>query len=94
MSKIFKRVAIVFVLFCFFTSGCALIKLKEEVKQGMASTVLVGRISTGFHGKGPIVVAAYSVNHGEREVAHFSVLHDYTGAHIRVYAWVIAYNSG
>ncbi|MBW1891062.1 MAG: hypothetical protein JRI93_11215, partial [Deltaproteobacteria bacterium] len=37
----------------------------------------VGRISTDFPGNGPIVVAAYTLNQGKREVEHYSILHDY-----------------
>ncbi len=40
-------------------------------------TILVGRVSTSTPGKGPIVVAAYTMNHGKREMApHYTILHD------------------
>ena len=52
-------------------------KLKKENAQGLASTALVGRISTAFPGNGPIVVAAYVMNQGKREVEHYSVLHEH-----------------
>ena len=48
-----------------------MVKLKQEVRQVQASTILVGRISTDFPGKGPIVVAAYTVRQGKREVEHY-----------------------
>lgn len=54
-----------------------MVKLKKEVEQGQASTVLIGGITTDFHGKGPIVVVAYAMNQGIREVEHYTVLHDY-----------------
>jgi len=54
-----------------------MVKLKQEVNQGQASTILVGRISTDFPGNGPIVVAAYAMNQGNRAVEHYSILHDY-----------------
>ncbi len=54
-----------------------MVKLKKEVSQVIASTILVGRISTDFPAKGPIVVAAYAMNQGKREVEHYSILHDY-----------------
>jgi pimeloyl-ACP methyl ester carboxylesterase len=47
------------------------------VREYLASTVLVGRISTAFPGKGPIIVAAYAKNQGKREVVHYTVLHDF-----------------
>ena len=59
------------------TSGCALIQLNKEVKQGQASTVIVGRVASAFPGDGPIVVVAYTKNHGKREVAHYTILHDF-----------------
>jgi hypothetical protein len=71
-----KRMAVTFLIFCLVTSGCALIKLKKETTESLSSTVLVGRISTAFPGKGPIIVSAYAMNQGKREVAHYTVLHD------------------
>jgi pimeloyl-ACP methyl ester carboxylesterase len=74
---VFNRMAITLLIICLDTTGCALIKLKQEVNQVLASTVLVGRISTDFPGTGPIVVAAYAKNQGKREVVHYTVLHDF-----------------
>jgi len=54
-----------------------MVKLKKEVNQGQASTILVGRVSTDFPGKGPVVVAAYAMHQGKREVEHYSILHDF-----------------
>jgi pimeloyl-ACP methyl ester carboxylesterase len=62
---------------CFSTTGCFLLKVKEEVREGLASNVLVGQISTAFPGKGPIIVVAYTRNQGKREVAHYTVLNDF-----------------
>ncbi len=76
MPTIFNRVSLLLVLICFIATGCTLIQLKKEVDQGLASTVLVGRVLTAFPGNGPIVVAAYTMNHGKREVAHYTILHD------------------
>ncbi len=73
---VYKRMMVTFLFICLVTTGCALIKLKQEVNQALASTVLVGRISTYFPGKGPIVVAAYAMTQGKREVAHYTILHD------------------
>ena len=58
------------------SNGCTLVNLKKEVKQVQSSTILVGHIATNFSGKGPIIVVAYTVDHGKREVAHYTVLHD------------------
>jgi pimeloyl-ACP methyl ester carboxylesterase len=74
---IYNRMTVTLWLICLLTTGCALIKLKQEVSEVLASTVLVGRISTAFPGKGPIVVAAYAMNQGKREVVHYTVLHDF-----------------
>jgi pimeloyl-ACP methyl ester carboxylesterase len=72
-----NRMAFTLLIICLVASGCALIKLKKENTESLSSTVLVGRISTAFPGKGPIVVSAYAVNQGKREVAHYTVLHDF-----------------
>jgi len=76
-SAVFNRMSIVLLILCFVATGCAMVKLNKEVSQGQASTILVGRISTDFPGNGPIVVAAYTLNQGKREVEHYSILHDY-----------------
>ena len=75
LPLIFNTMGIVLLLLCFVTAGCSLIKLKKEVSESLASTILVGRISTLFPGKGPIIVAAYSQNQGKREIAHYTILH-------------------
>ena len=71
------RAGIILFAACFMVTRCALVKLKKDLGQGQASTVLVGRVSTEFSGNGPIVVAAYAMNQGEREVEHYSVLHEH-----------------
>jgi pimeloyl-ACP methyl ester carboxylesterase len=63
-------------LLCLMLAGCSLIKLKKEVRESLASTVIVGRVSSEITRKGPIVVAAYSKRNRKREVAHYSILHD------------------
>ena len=77
LPRVYNRMSVTLLIICLVTTGCALIKLKKENTEGLASTVLVGRISTAFPGKGPIIVAAYSMNQGKREVAHYTVLHDF-----------------
>ena len=77
LPLIFNKITVTFLIICLVTTGCALIKLNKESSQVLASTVLVGRISTAFPGKGPIIVAAYAMNQGKREVVHYTVLHDY-----------------
>jgi len=67
--------SIALIAICFVISGCAMIKLKQEVSQVQASTILVGRIFTEIPGKGPIVVAAYTKDQEKREVEHYSFLH-------------------
>ncbi|MDP1992430.1 MAG: alpha/beta hydrolase [Syntrophales bacterium] len=70
------RVFLILFLVCFIAVGCTLVKLRKEVSESLASTILVGHISTPSPGKGPLVVAAYSMNKGKREIAHYTVLHD------------------
>ena len=70
------RMGIAFIAISFVISGCAIIKLKQEVNQVEASSILVGRIFTEFSGKGPIVVAAYTKDREKREIEHYSFLHE------------------
>ncbi len=77
LALVFNKMTVTFMIICLVITGCALIKLKQENAQALASTVLVGRISTTFPGNGPIVVAAYAMNQGKREVVHYTVLHDF-----------------
>lgn len=70
-----NRVGLALVMISFFMAGCTMVKLKQEVKQSLASTVLVGQIATGPSEKGKLVVVAYSLQNGERTVAHYAVLH-------------------
>ena len=72
-----SRLAIALLIIGFVIPGCAMVKLKQEVNQVQASTILVGRISTEFSGKGPIVVAAYTKDQSNRDVEHYSVLHEH-----------------
>ncbi|WP_028584928.1 alpha/beta hydrolase [Desulfogranum mediterraneum] len=76
LSKISPGPSVILLIICLITTGCALIKLQNENIEALSSTVLVGRISATFPGKGPIIVAAYSIVQGKREVAHYTVLHD------------------
>lgn len=71
-----RRLQVLLLLVCFITAGCALVKLNKDVKESLESTILVGHISTPSPGKGPIVVAAYSINQGKKEIAHYTILHD------------------
>ncbi len=71
-----KKLGISLFILCFVATGCALIKLKEEVSESLASTVLVGQVASAIPEKGVIVVAAYSLKDGERKIAHYTVLHE------------------
>ena len=75
--KIFSRAGIILFVAYFMVTSCALVKLKKDLSQGQTSTVLVGRVSSEFSAKGPIVVVAWAMNQGEREVEHYSVLHEH-----------------
>ena len=70
-----KCLGVLLTLFAVITAGCAMIKLKKEVNQSLASSVLVGRVSTESTEEGVIVVLAYAIEEGTRNVAHYSVLH-------------------
>ncbi len=70
------QVILILFLVYFIVVGCTLVKLKKEVSESLVSTILAGYIATPSPGKGPIVVAAYSMNQGKREIAHYTILHD------------------
>ena len=70
------KIAVLLAMLWIITAGCAMVKLNEEVRESLASTVLVGQVASAVPEKGVIVVAAYSVNEGERKIAHFTVLHE------------------
>jgi len=61
---VFNRMTVTLLIICLVTTGCFLVKVKKEVREVLASTVLVGHISTTFPGK-------------KREVVHYTVLHDF-----------------
>jgi len=75
VPPIFQIVNLIFLWFCIFTTGCALIKLKEEEKKSQESTSIVGRVYTKVVDNGPIIVAACSTGE-KREIAHYTVLHE------------------
>ncbi len=70
------KIFLILFLVCFIAAGCTLIKLKKDVSESLASTILVGQVTTPYPGKGPIVVAAYSLNQGKPEIAHYTILHE------------------
>jgi pimeloyl-ACP methyl ester carboxylesterase len=72
----FNKLGIALLLLCFIATGCTLAKLKEDVSESLASTALVGQIATASPERGVIVVAAYSLKDGKREIAHYTVLHE------------------
>ena len=71
-----NRIMVLLLMISLSLSGCFLVKVKKEVREYLASTVLVGTVATAFPGKGPIIVAAYTMGRGKRAVAHYTVLHE------------------
>lgn len=72
----YRRRYVIVLLVFLGLSGCAFLKVNKEHAEGLYSTVLVGRVTSGLQGKGPIIVAAYSMKGDKREVVHYTVLHD------------------
>ncbi len=70
------RVLLLLIFACLLALGCTLVTLRNEVSESLTSTILVGHVSAPAPGTGPIVVAAYSLKQGKREIAHFTILHD------------------
>jgi pimeloyl-ACP methyl ester carboxylesterase len=73
----FIRLGVALFLICVVTAGCALVKLKQEVRESMSSTIIVGRVSGSSPASGCVIVAAYTKHFGRRKVAHYTVLHDW-----------------
>lgn len=73
--KVYIMLRVTVLILCLVLAGCALKKITEENTEALASSVLVGIITTSCPDKGPIIVAAYSMNQGKRDVAHYTVLH-------------------
>ncbi len=78
MVVMISRVLTILLLAGFCLTGCALIKLNDEVNKSGESTVIVGRVYGMFdvQREGRIVVAACAVD-GDQEIAHYTVLHDF-----------------
>lgn len=70
-----KSLGVLLTIFVLITAGCSMIKLNKEVSQSLESSSLVGRVSTESTEEGMIVVVAYTIAKGTRNVAHYSVLH-------------------
>jgi pimeloyl-ACP methyl ester carboxylesterase len=71
----FNRLNIVLLCILMVAAGCALLKVKKQVRKSLDSSVIVGHISTAS-GEGPIVVAAYSTASGKPVIEHYSALHE------------------
>ncbi len=74
-SIVFNRLSIVLLCILMVAAGCALLKVKKQVRKSLDSSVIVGNISTAS-GEGPIVVAAYSTASGKPVIEHYTALHD------------------
>lgn len=59
--------------------ACTLAKLGEQTREYEASTVLVGRVETGAHDDGAIVVGAYAREGDRWRLAHQTLLHEHGG---------------
>ncbi len=76
MSTLWQLISICTLFSCFFTTGCSLVKLKQDQHESELLTVIVGYVSASSAINGPLIVAAYSDHHGEKAIAHYTVLHD------------------
>ena len=68
------RLGITLALICWVATGCALVKVKNEHKQTLESTVIIGHVLGEFNEKGPIIVAACTTDK-ERTIVNYTVLH-------------------
>lgn len=64
----------VFLLIICYLSGCALVRLREDVKISKDSCLLLGEVVSSSPLKKPIVVVAYSNSNGIIKIADYAVL--------------------
>ena len=72
--SLFARGILALFVMCMVATGCALIQSKADIDKSLESTVIVGRVSTNSSENGPIIVAARSMDEGNK-IAHYTVLH-------------------
>ncbi len=68
------RFAVAVLLIACFTSGCSLVKLREDVQFSKDSSLLSGEIFSRSPSKNPIVVAAYSRQAGKVSIEDYAKL--------------------
>lgn len=71
-----NRASVLLIIICVVASGCTLVKLKQDLHESELLTVIVGYVSAPYRVDGPIIVAAYSKQYGNRKIEHYTVLHD------------------
>lgn len=75
MLSVSQGAGIALLILCIAVTGCSFVKLKKEVKEGLESTVIIGRVHANSLGNGPIIVVACSADE-KKEIAHYTVLHE------------------
>ena len=71
-----KKIVALITCFLILTSlgGCALLKLREDVKISQDSCLLFGEVISKSPLKKPIIVVAYSNTNGQIQIADYAVL--------------------
>jgi hypothetical protein len=57
-------------------TGCSFIRVKKDTEFIHNSSILVGQVSSNRADKAPVIVVAYSKKGYEREIAHYTYLHE------------------
>jgi pimeloyl-ACP methyl ester carboxylesterase len=76
MSTFWQIITIYLISICFFTTGCSLVKLKQDQHESDLLTVIVGYVSAPSPVDGPLIVAAYSNQNEKKTIAHYTISHD------------------
>ncbi len=76
VSTLWQIITIFVIFICFFTTGCSLVKLKQDQHESELLTVIIGYVSAPSPVNGPLIVAAYSNQNGKKMIAHYTILHD------------------
>lgn len=62
---------------CWLAAGCALLQVREESETIYDSTILVGLVTSAVaSANAPVVVAASAKTGAQRDIAHYTVLHE------------------
>lgn len=66
---------VVFLCWCLFFQGCAIVEMKKQEKVAKESSIIIGWVSIPSQVTGPLIVTAYKLEKNTPVFAHYTVLH-------------------